>query len=88
MKDSGLKSIHRRERTSLTVGQNNSGSLTQKKYQAALNAAQEIIHGDMPQPGIQDSLNCGKLRKLICYIQTGSCCILLWGCYTQQFLNM
>lgn len=88
MKNSVLKFINMRESTLPEFELSKYFGLTQKKHQATIKAAQEIIHGDTPQPSIQDSLNCGKLRKFLYYLQNGSFCILLWGYYSQQFLSM
>lgn len=59
-----------------------------KKHEQALGAAQELLcKTETSGTTIYDSLNCGKLSRLITYIKNGSAFALLWiSCYSEYVL--
>lgn len=54
---------------------------TGRKHAQALEAARALLA--VPQPSIFDSLNCGKLAKLVGYLRTGVPGLLLVCCYSE-----
>lgn len=59
-------------------------SFTQKKYLAVIKEAQEMLNnGTFHFSDVHDSLNCGKLIKLINYISNRYYCVILWSCYLE-----
>ncbi|MDF2569744.1 MAG: hypothetical protein K0R55_1348 [Sporomusa sp.] len=64
-------------------------SLAYKKHMQALSAARELIsRADTYDITIYDSLNCGKMARLIDYIKNGSAFILLWVSYNQHIVSL
>ena len=59
-----------------------------KKHAQALSTAQELLcKAETSGTTIYDSLNCGKLSRLITYIKNGSAFSLLWiSCYSEYVL--
>jgi len=63
--------------------------ITWKKHYQVMNEAQELLcKADTSRTTIYDSLNCGKLARLIAYIKNGSTIALLWiSCYAESVLG-
>lgn len=63
--------------------------ITWKKHKQVMNAAQELLcKADTTHITIYDSLNCGKLARLIAYINSGSAAVLVWiNCYSEHVLG-
>jgi hypothetical protein len=79
-----IRKIQHEVGSSLEVEASNNFSLNQKKYAVAMRQAEELLSGsDIYAFTIYDSLNCGKLARLINYITNGSACLLLCVIYIE-----
>lgn len=58
------------------------------KHRQAMKSAKELLTKfDIDSLIISDSLQCGKLTRLLHFIKTGSTFMLLWVSYTQYALR-
>ena len=60
--------------------------ITGKKYNQVMNAAQELLYkADATHSAMYESLNCGKLARLLTYFKSGSAAVLVWiNCYSEH----
>ncbi|MBP2637231.1 MAG: hypothetical protein H6Q72_3138 [Firmicutes bacterium] len=60
-----------------------------KKHDQVMKEAKELLcKADTTHPSIYDSLHCGKLARLIAYINSGSAAVVVWiNCYSEHALG-
>lgn len=57
------------------------------KHQQAMRGAQELLcKAEVSGANIHDSLNCGKLGRLLAYIKNGSAFAMLWVSYYADYM--
>ncbi len=58
-----------------------------RKHRLAMARAAELLQADQQTHSIYDSLNCGKLSRLACYLKNGAVYTLAYYTYVQCMVN-
>lgn len=58
-----------------------------RKHRLAMARAAELLQAGQQTNSIYDSLNCGKLSRLACYLKNGAVYTLVYYTYVQCMVN-